>query len=68
MPGLLMVSSFVLRIATVLAGFYFIGPGDWKKLAASLVGFIVARILVIYYTKSLDGKTLSIKKEAIHEA
>ncbi|WP_301922280.1 ATP synthase subunit I, partial [Ferruginibacter sp.] len=33
-PGLLMVGSFVLRITIVLAGFYFIGLGDWKKLIA----------------------------------
>lgn len=67
-PSLLMVGSFVLRIGVVLAGFYFIGPGDWKKLAASLIGFIVARFVVLYFTKLPDGKKIQIKKEAIHEA
>jgi len=67
-PGLLMVGSFVLRITIVLAGFYFIGLGDWKKLIACLIGFMVSRFTVIYLTKSLDEKNAQIKKEVVHEA
>lgn len=67
-PGLLMVGSFVLRITIVLAGFYFIGLGDWKKLIACLIGFMVSRFTVIYVTKSLDEKNAQIKKEVVHEA
>jgi len=68
MPALLIMSSFVFRIGIVLVGFYSIGIGDWKKLVVCLVGFIVARFTVIHYTKSMDGKALQIKKEAVHEA
>ena len=67
-PGLLMVGSFVLRITIVLAGFYFIGLGDWKKLVVCLIGFTVARFAVIYYTKSVDEKNPQIKKEVANEA
>ncbi|MBC7628733.1 ATP synthase subunit I [Ferruginibacter sp.] len=67
-PGLLMVGSFVLRITIVLAGFYFIGLGDWKKLIACLIGFMVSRFTVIYLTKSVDEKNAQIKKEVVHEA
>jgi F1F0 ATPase subunit 2 len=67
-PGLLMVGSFILRITIVLAGFYFIGLGDWKKLIACLTGFMVARFTVIYLTKSVDEKNAQIKKEVAHEA
>lgn len=61
-PALLMLSSFVFRISIVLLGFYLIGLGDWKKLIVCLVGFIIARFFVIYYTKSIDQKQLQIKK------
>ncbi len=67
-PALLTVSSFVFRICIVLTGFYFIGLGDWKKLIICLIGFIIARFAVIYYTKSVDEKTKQIKKEVVHEA
>jgi F1F0 ATPase subunit 2 len=67
-PALLMVGSFVFRISIVLLGFYFTGSGDWKKLIVCLIGFIVARFVVIHYTKSIDGKTLQLKKEVGNEA
>ena len=67
-PALLMMGSFIFRMGIVLAGFYFVGLGDWKKLIACLIGFIVARFAVIHYTKSVDEKTVQIKKEAVHEA
>ncbi|MEP7109781.1 MAG: ATP synthase subunit I, partial [Ferruginibacter sp.] len=67
MPALLVFSSFVFRIGIVLAGFYFIGLGDWKKLVLCLIGFIVARFAVIHYTKSVDEKATQIKREVVHE-
>jgi F1F0 ATPase subunit 2 len=67
-PGLLMIGSFFLRIGIVMAGFYFVGLGDWKKLAACLVGFVAARFIVIHITKTADEKTMQIKKEVAHEA
>ena len=68
MPALLVLSSFVFRISIVLAGFYFVGLDDWKKLGMCLIGFIAARFAVIHYTKSVDEKTMQIKKEVVHEA
>jgi F1F0 ATPase subunit 2 len=65
-PVLFMVSSFVFRIGIVLAGFYFIGLNDWKKLILCLIGFIVARLVVVQHTKSLTEKTVQIK-EVTHE-
>ena len=67
-PELWILSSFVFRIGIVLTGFYFIGIGDWKKLIVCLIGFIAARFVVIHYTKSIDEKTLQIKKEVGNEA
>lgn len=63
-PALLILGSFVLRIALVLLGFYFIAAGNWQKLLMALAGFIVSRFLVIYFTKT---KQVIEKKEVSHE-
>ena len=68
MPALLVLSSFIFRVGIVLIGFYFIGLGDWKKLIICLIGFVVARFVVIRYTKSADEKNEHIKREVAHEA
>ncbi|HEV2692771.1 MAG TPA: ATP synthase subunit I [Verrucomicrobiae bacterium] len=46
-PALWFLGSLLLRTGTVLAGFYFIGHGDWRRLAACLLGFISARFLIM---------------------
>jgi F1F0 ATPase subunit 2 len=66
-PALLMLSSFIFRIVIVLVGFYIIGLGDWKKLIICLIGFIIARFVVIYYTKSIDERELQLKTGVDHE-
>ncbi len=68
MPALLMIGSLFFRISIVMAGFYFVGLGNWKKLVVCLIGFVVARFAVIHYTKSVDRKIVQIKKEVVHEA
>ena len=42
-PLRLMLGSFVVRIAVVLPGFYFVMSGHWERLVMALIGFIVAR-------------------------
>ncbi len=63
-PALLILGSFVVRIAIVLMGFYFIGAGNWQKLLFALFGFVIARFLVIHFTKS---KHLTEKREVKRE-
>lgn len=67
-PALWIFCSFILLIAITLVGFYFIGHGDWKKLVACLVGFVIARFVVILFTKSMDEKPQQLKKEASYGA
>ena len=64
-PALLVLGSFVSRMVIVLTGFYFISTGNWQRLLIALAGFIIARFIVIYVTKS---KHVIVKKEADHEA
>jgi F1F0 ATPase subunit 2 len=34
-----------------LAGFYFVARGDWKKLLLCLLGFLIARVVVLRLTR-----------------
>ena len=61
-PALIILGSFVFRIGITLAGFYFIGVGSLQRLLLLLVGFITARFVVIYFTKSIDAKQAIIKE------
>jgi len=45
------LGSPLLRSAIVLAGFYFVSQGDWRKVVACLVGFLMARFLVTLLTR-----------------
>lgn len=45
-PVRLMLGSFVVRMAVVLAGFYFVMSGHWERLAIALMGFIFMKIIL----------------------
>ncbi len=45
------LGSMVLRTCIVLVGFYFVLGGNWKRLLAGLLGFIVARFIVTWLTR-----------------
>ena len=42
-PGMLLFVSFVVRAAVTLAGTLLVMDGRWERLAACMVGFLVAR-------------------------
>ena len=46
-PALWFLGSLLLRSSLILAGFYFVSQGHWSRLVACLVGFLVARIIVV---------------------
>lgn len=48
--------SFVARTLIVLAGFYFVGAGQWQRLLACFAGFVIARPIVNRFTKPQDSK------------
>ena len=50
-PALWFLVSGLLRVGIVLAGFYVVGGGQWPRLVAALVGFIVARLAVLWLTR-----------------
>ena len=54
-PALLFFASMCLRTTVVLIGFYFIGDGHWSRLLACLLGFTIARFIVMRFTESQAG-------------
>lgn len=49
-PAVWFLASLLMRMSLVMAGFYFVGQGDWRRLVACLVGFVIARILVTRFS------------------
>lgn len=50
-PVLWFVAGGGLRLGIALGGFYLVADGQWPRLVACLVGFIIARFLVIRFTR-----------------
>ena len=51
-PALWFLGSSLLRTAVVLAAFYYVARGDWKKSLFCLLGFVIARFIVMRLTRS----------------
>jgi F1F0 ATPase subunit 2 len=51
-PALWFLGSLLLRMGIVLAGFYFVARGDWKKLLLCLLGFLIVRVIMLRLTRS----------------
>lgn len=66
-PALWFFFSFILRSAIILFGFYYISLGNWQKILVCLLGFIVARYVVKYVTKTNDTQPVPSKEEVSHE-
>jgi F1F0 ATPase subunit 2 len=55
-PAAWFLGSILARAATVLAGFYLVSQGDWRRLVACLLGFLASRILVMHLTQVPVGR------------
>jgi F1F0 ATPase subunit 2 len=51
-PAAWFMGSFVVRTGVTLGGFYLLGGGHWERLAACLLGFVMARMAATQLTKS----------------
>lgn len=51
-PALLFLGSAVLRMGVVVTGFYFVSNGQWQRLLACLMGFIISRLAVTWLTRN----------------
>ncbi len=66
MPAIWLISSFFLRVSIILTGFYFVSRGSWQRLIICVAGFVVARFIIVYLTRSVTENT--VEKEAYHES
>ncbi|KGO35627.1 MAG: N-ATPase subunit AtpR [Desulfoprunum sp.] len=65
-PALWFVGSFIVRAAVVTLGFYALAGGRWSRLAAALVGFILARLVAAGFGRGM--KKDAVPQEAGHAA
>ena len=49
-PALWFFGSLLLRMSIVPAGFYFVSGGHWERLLVCLLGFVMARFIVMRLT------------------
>jgi F1F0 ATPase subunit 2 len=54
-PALWFFGSLLLRISLILAGFYFVTGGHWQRLLLCTIGFITARLIVMRFTRLVQG-------------
>ena len=69
-PARLMLGSFILRLAVIMAGFYLImGTGHWERLIAAMLGFIIVRkILTSRLGPQNAVETVKLNKSGINAA
>jgi F1F0 ATPase subunit 2 len=47
-PEFWFLGSFIVRTSIVLVGFYFVLDGRWNRLVVCLLGFIIARFILMH--------------------
>lgn len=69
-PARLMLGSFIVRMAVVMAGFYLImNGGHWERLAAAMIGFIIIRKILTYRLGPQNAvETVHLNKSGIKAA
>ena len=65
-PALWFLVSMLLRIGVALAGFYLVAGADWKRLMLCLLGFVMARFLVTWWTRPMGQDESRASTEASH--
>ncbi len=65
-PALWVFGSLLLRMGVTLVGFYWVSGGDWQRMLACLVGFVVARQLVKRLTRVPELDPTHPSQEASH--
>ncbi|WP_020606059.1 ATP synthase subunit I [Spirosoma spitsbergense] len=65
-PALWMLSSFMIRMGITVAGFFYVGNGNWQRLVVCLLGFVIARYMVTYLTRSAEAQQQPVDKSISH--
>jgi F1F0 ATPase subunit 2 len=67
-PALWFLVSLLLRTGVVLGGFYAVAQGHWSSLAASLLGFLIARVIVVKWLTGEMGEDLTLAPKESSDA
>jgi len=46
-PALFFLGSLLLRTSITVAGIYVVGDGNWRRLLATLLGFVIVRFIAM---------------------
>ena len=65
-PALWFFGSVLLRMAVALAGFYFVSDGHWERLLACLLGFVIARFILMRLAGPPLGQSNSREEGAVN--
>ena len=65
-PALWFFGSLVLRMSATTAGFYAVSGPHWERLLLCVLGFFVARAVVLRWTKSAPKAQISAMQDASH--
>ena len=66
-PALWFLGSLVLRTGLTVAGFYFVAQGEWSRFVACLLGFLIARVIVVkWLVPAPVKKPTPLERETIH--
>jgi F1F0 ATPase subunit 2 len=58
------LGSLLVRTTLILAGFYLVSQGHWSRLAICLVGFMIARLIVVKrFTRAPAGEPAEVEQE-----
>ena len=66
LPALWFAGSLLVRTVAVVIGLYLVSRGDWKRLAACLVGFLAARVAVMRIVQSSGASDRVVVRGAPH--
>jgi F1F0 ATPase subunit 2 len=64
-PAIWFLGSLLLRMSVTLAGFYLVARSQWEGLLACLLGFIVARTIVLRLTRGA-ARPSKLRPEVTH--
>jgi len=50
-PALWFLASLFVRLSVTITGFYFIAHDHWERMLICLLGFVIARMIVMRFTQ-----------------
>lgn len=57
-PSLFMILSFIIRMAILIAGFYYLSKTGYKNVLIALIGVILVRFIMIFKIKNYSSKSI----------